>query len=168
MTNLNYLFSHSFGFIGRNLGISLGGSVFGNMMKVNLHKYAPSLPAEAIVAIQNNAGAVWTSVPDDLRPGVLKAYTKTLGLVFLIGVPAAVIALIGALVMEDVKMEMGHGAPPAQGKKDVEATPGSETPVREVEVEENEREEKEVDEKKSVEEASTAVPSLNGRPSETA
>lgn len=111
--------SYSFGFIGRNLGISLGGSVFGNMIQVNLHKYAPGLPSSFLSAIQNNADAVYTVVPEQYRPQVLKAYVKTLSAVFLIGVPASIIALAGSLIMEDVKMELNH-APKASGAKDVE------------------------------------------------
>ena len=53
-----------FGFVGRNLGISLAGSVFGNMLQVNLHHYAPGLPAQLVAAVQNNAGAVYSAVPE--------------------------------------------------------------------------------------------------------
>lgn len=53
-----------FGFVGRNLGISLAGSVFGNMLKVNLQKYAPGLSDQLVTAVQNNAGAVYSAVPD--------------------------------------------------------------------------------------------------------
>ena len=53
-----------FGFVGRNLGISLAGSVFGNMLLVNLHKYAPGLPPGLVAAVQNNAGAVYSAVPE--------------------------------------------------------------------------------------------------------
>ena len=44
--------------------MSLAGSVFGNMLQVNLRKYAPGLSAELVTAIQNTAGAVFTDVPE--------------------------------------------------------------------------------------------------------
>ncbi|KAF8317979.1 MFS general substrate transporter [Clavulina sp. PMI_390] len=108
------------GFIGRLYGIGIGGSVFENMIPVNITKYAPTLSPEITTQVRDNALAVWTSVPDDLRPAVLEAYTKTLGAVYLIGVPWAAIALIAALFLGNIKMDMrlSHGrAPPA----DVEA-----------------------------------------------
>ncbi|KAF8316148.1 MFS general substrate transporter [Clavulina sp. PMI_390] len=122
-----------FGFVGRNIGVSLAGSVFGNMLKVNLSKYAPDLEPVFIVDLQNNANAVWTTIPPDLRSSVLTAYTKTLSAVFLIGVPSGVIALGGALIMRDVKMDMGRRQGAGQGgreptkeiKKDTEALGGS-------------------------------------------
>ncbi|KAF8304793.1 MFS general substrate transporter [Clavulina sp. PMI_390] len=116
-----------FGFIGRNVGISLAGSVFGNMLQKNILKYAPSLSADLVKSIQANANAVWTDVPDALRPAVLTAYTKTLSYVFIIGVPASIIALVGALAMRNIKMDMSHGGPqlPAKEtpKNDIEAAP---------------------------------------------
>ena len=48
-----------------------------------------------------------------LRPPVLKAYMKTLSAVFVIGIPASAIALVGALVMGNYKMDMSQGAPVA-------------------------------------------------------
>lgn len=51
------------GFAGRIIGISLAGSVFQNMIKVNLHKYASDLPIQYMEAIVNSASAVWTTVP---------------------------------------------------------------------------------------------------------
>lgn len=52
---------------------------------------------------------------------------KTLSAVFLIGVPTSVVALLGALYMRDVKMDMSHGAPTPAGAQtakpqDVEAS----------------------------------------------
>ena len=75
------------------------------MIQVNLHKYAPQLPEELVSAVVNSAIAVWTVVPDELRPGVLKAYTETLRLVYVIGVPAAGLALAGALLIRNSKMQ---------------------------------------------------------------
>lgn len=52
------------GFAGRIVGISLAGSVFENMIQVNLARYAPDLPSSLVAAVINNAGAVWTIVPE--------------------------------------------------------------------------------------------------------
>ncbi|KAF8308091.1 MFS general substrate transporter [Clavulina sp. PMI_390] len=117
-----------FGFVGRNLGISLAGSVFGNMLRKNILKHAPTISPGVLAAVEANANAVWTSVPDDLRPAVLTGYTDTLSSVFLIGVPGSVIALVAALCMRNIKMDMSHGGQQPTTKeapkKDVEASVG--------------------------------------------
>ena len=121
------------------------------MLKVNLHKYAPGLPEQLVTAVQNNAGAVYSAVPDvcpftvillafspyitdfahlwyqALRPQVLKAYMKTLSAVFVIGVPCSALAIVGALFMDTTKMDMSHGAPTAVAAKPADIEQGSTT-----------------------------------------
>lgn len=71
---------------------------------------------------------------------------KTLSAVFLIGVPTSVVALLGALYMRDVKMDMSHGAPAPAGAaakpQDVEASAAG-TEVTDVE-RDGEKEERDV------------------------
>ncbi|ORX34479.1 major facilitator superfamily domain-containing protein [Kockovaella imperatae] len=93
------------GFAGRILGISLAGSVFENTIQTNLHKYVPDLPQQLVYAVVNSAEAVWTVIPDQLRPNVLVAYTHSLRNVYIMGVPFAVIGFFGALVIRDDKMQ---------------------------------------------------------------
>lgn len=64
----------------------------------------PGITPEIISALVNDATAVWTYVPDDLREPVLIAYTKTLSQVYIIGLPLSIIALVGAFVMKNDKM----------------------------------------------------------------
>lgn len=92
------------GFAGRIVGISLGGSVFENMIQVNLHKYVPALPAGLVQAVTSDASAVWTVVPEIFRNDVLHAYTETLRVVYLIGLPMAILGLIGGLFIRNGKM----------------------------------------------------------------
>lgn len=58
------LTSMTVGFAGRVVGISLAGSVFGNMLQVYLGKYAPSLPPQYLEAVINSPAAVWDTVPE--------------------------------------------------------------------------------------------------------
>lgn len=83
----------------------MAGSVFQNMLKRNLHKYAPEASEEIVTAVVNSADAVWKYVPDDLRPSVLVAYTETLRLVYILGLPFAVLAIGGGLLMKNSKMQ---------------------------------------------------------------
>ena len=102
------------GFLGRLAGISIAGSVFENMIQVNIHTYAPHVPEGITVAVMNAADAVWTVVPPSDRPAIIDAYVKTLNYVFLIGVPAGGLAFVAALAMPVLKMDFSqHGG----GKK---------------------------------------------------
>lgn len=82
----------------------MSGSVFENMIQRHLKAMVPGISEEIISAVVNDATAVWTSVPEDLREPVLRAYTKTLSQVFIIGLPLSILALVGALVMKNDKM----------------------------------------------------------------
>ncbi|KAK8846841.1 hypothetical protein IAR55_005929 [Kwoniella newhampshirensis] len=92
------------GFAGRIFALSLGGSVFENMIQKNIRAAVPGISDAVVMAVVNDASAVWTAVPDDLRPPILEAYAKSLSQVFVIGVPLAVIAFGGALLMKNDKM----------------------------------------------------------------
>jgi hypothetical protein len=54
---------NSSSFVGRLLGIGITGSVFENMIPVNIRKYAPSLSEVLIKQVQDNANAVWHIIP---------------------------------------------------------------------------------------------------------
>lgn len=92
------------GFAGRIIGLSLAGSVFENMIKVNLHKYVPELPEEIVHAMSADATTLWTAVPEALRPATLHAYSQTVKLTFLIGVPGSILAVLGGLIVRNDKM----------------------------------------------------------------
>jgi MFS family permease len=103
------------GFMGRIIGISLGGSVFENMIQVNLHKYAPTLPPSLVHAVVSNAAAIWTQVPESFRPDVLYAYTETIRVVYLIGLPMAILGMLGGLMIKNGKMPRKDDAPIGPG-----------------------------------------------------
>ncbi|ODN80391.1 hypothetical protein L202_02642 [Cryptococcus amylolentus CBS 6039] len=92
------------GFAGRIVALSMGGSVFENMLQRHIASSVPTLDPSLLAAVINDASAVWTVVPDDLRVPVLEAYTKTLSQVFVIGLPLSLIAFGGALVMRNDRM----------------------------------------------------------------
>ncbi|KAK4687774.1 MFS transporter, DHA2 family, glioxin efflux transporter, partial [Tremellales sp. Uapishka_1] len=93
------------GFAGRILGISLGGAIFENQIQTNIRKYASDLPAQYVNAVVQDANAVWDTVPDQYRHNVLIAYTKTLSQVYIIGLPMAILAIIGGLCIKNSKMQ---------------------------------------------------------------
>lgn len=107
-----------FGFTGRIVGISLAGSVFQNTIRQNLDKYAPDLPKDLQTAIASSADAVWTVVPEALRPQVLDAYARTIANVFIIGVPFGIIAVAGSFVIENKRYDLKTPVK-TDGSKDV-------------------------------------------------
>ncbi|KAK8846517.1 hypothetical protein IAR55_005603 [Kwoniella newhampshirensis] len=92
------------GFVGRIIGLSVGGSVFENMLQRNLRDRVPGITLDMIAAIVSDATAVWKVVPENMRGPVLNAYTKTVSEVYIIGVPLGIIGLAGALIMKNGKM----------------------------------------------------------------
>ncbi|KAL1405301.1 hypothetical protein Q8F55_008928 [Vanrija albida] len=122
------------GFAGRIIGISLGGSVFENMIQRNLHAHVPQLPEGLLRAVVNDATAVWTQLPEPLRVPVLVEYQKTLAIVYIIGVPLAVLGIASALIMKNDKLpdaaetkaqDEAAKARAAEAKGDVEAAAGA-------------------------------------------
>ncbi|WVQ84184.1 hypothetical protein IAT38_006334 [Cryptococcus sp. DSM 104549] len=92
------------GYAGRILALSLGGAVFENMIQRNLRSSIPGVSEQIIFAVVNDVTAVWTTVPEDLRVPVLRAYTKSLSQVFVIALPLAIIALGGAFLVRNDRM----------------------------------------------------------------
>jgi hypothetical protein len=114
------------------------------MLQVNLAKYSPQTPEAIVKIIISSATAVWESVPDDLRPSVLKAYTETLSQVYIIGLPFSILGLIGAICMKNSKMQTKAEETAAiQAMKDKQAGAGVEggggTAKQIVDAEEEER-----------------------------
>ncbi|WVQ71499.1 hypothetical protein IAR50_001037 [Cryptococcus sp. DSM 104548] len=116
------------GFAGRIIGLNTAQSVFENMIQNNLNHDVPGIPYSTVQLIINDAGAVWTApqITDDMRPAVLKAYGKTVSEVFMICVPMACFALVGAFWMKDERMggmeeeEEEEGVVAVVGEGDVE------------------------------------------------
>lgn len=75
------------------------------MLQVYLAKYAPDLPPQYLEAVVNSPAAVWDIVPEIYREQCLIAYTETLRAVYIIGVPCAILAFCGALVIRNSKMQ---------------------------------------------------------------
>lgn len=126
------------GFAGRIIGISLGGSVFENMIQRNLRTHVPQLPEQLVLAVVNDATAVW-KLPEALQRPVLVQYQDTLSIVYIIGVPFAILGFFAALCMKNDKLpskaetqaqnaaaKERAAAKAAEAKGDVEAAAGAE------------------------------------------
>jgi len=102
------------GNIGRLIGISAAGSVFENMLQVNIHKYAPDIPQYLIIAMMKSADALWKVVPPSDQSTVLHAYVRTLEVVFLVGLFTGGLGLVAALFMPKSRMDLSGERPQTQ------------------------------------------------------
>ncbi|KDQ17239.1 hypothetical protein BOTBODRAFT_105781 [Botryobasidium botryosum FD-172 SS1] len=83
--------------MGGVIGITLAGTVFNNELASGLAQYAPQVPPGPV---RDSVSAIYSSVSADLRPGVIRAYVRALQRTYLIGVPAGIIAFLGALMIK--------------------------------------------------------------------
>ncbi|KAF7360634.1 Major facilitator transporter-like protein [Mycena venus] len=68
--------------------------------------------------------AIYTDLPVEMIPGVVRAYTESLRIVFVLGVPVAGIALLAAMFIRNIRIV--RSAPPIEGKAE-EAERGAQT-----------------------------------------
>ncbi|KAF7323491.1 Major facilitator superfamily protein [Mycena chlorophos] len=87
-------------FFGGAVGLSVAEAVLSTTLARNLARYAPQAPA---LVVEESPEAIY-ALPAGLIPGVVKAYAKSLDTVFLVGVPIALIALVLAFCISDLKI----------------------------------------------------------------
>ncbi|KAJ7247006.1 MFS general substrate transporter [Mycena rebaudengoi] len=93
----------SFGqFLGGMVGVGVGEPVFAFGLTKYLARYAPDAPAEII---KNAPTAIYSELPAQLVPHVVRAYVDSLRVVFLVGVPAAGFGLLAVLFISNIKIE---------------------------------------------------------------
>ncbi|KZP21415.1 transporter [Athelia psychrophila] len=93
----------SFGqFFGGTIGLGVAEPVFSSLLTQNLLKYAPDAPA---MIVKESPVNIYTDIPAELIPGVVLAYCDSLKVVFIIGVPIAILGLISSLFIKNIKIE---------------------------------------------------------------
>ncbi|KAJ7262074.1 ABC transporter [Mycena rebaudengoi] len=109
-------------FLGGTLGLGVAEPVFATELGKFLIKYAPNAPD---VIVKESPAAIYTQLPPEMIQGVVRAYTESLRIVFVLGVPVAGLALICALFIKNiriVKTAPPGAAVPATGEKETGAT----------------------------------------------
>ncbi|KAJ7052196.1 ABC transporter [Mycena amicta] len=106
----------SFGqFLGGTIGLGVAEPVFASELTKFLAKYAPEAPAEVV---RQSPTAIYTALPAEMIPGVVRSYTEALRIVFVVGVPVAGLALIASMFIKNLKIERGvPAAKPVEGEK---------------------------------------------------
>ncbi|KAF7303418.1 Major facilitator transporter-like protein [Mycena indigotica] len=100
-------------FLGGTLGLGIAEPVFASELSRYLLRYAPEAPEHVV---KQSPTAIWTSLAPEMIPGVVKSYTQSLRVVFVIGVPVAGLGLIAALLIKNLKIEKPD-SPKAAGKE---------------------------------------------------
>ncbi|KAF7303146.1 Major facilitator transporter-like protein [Mycena kentingensis (nom. inval.)] len=86
-------------FFGGTIGLE---PVFATELGKFLLKYAPEAPAEIV---RESPTAIYDVLPEDMLLGVVRSYTESLRIVFILGVPIAGLALITSLFIKNLKIE---------------------------------------------------------------
>ncbi|KAK7013189.1 major facilitator transporter-like protein, partial [Favolaschia claudopus] len=89
-------------FLGGTIGLGVAEPVFASELGKFLLKYAPDAPAEIV---KESPTAIYDALPPDMIPGVVKSYTESLRIVFVLGVPVAGLALLTATMIKNIKIE---------------------------------------------------------------
>jgi len=97
--------------LGGIIGISVSGTIFGNQLSSNIAKYAPDLSPSVADAVRQSVKAIYTLQGQD-KANVVKAYSDSLGHVFIIGIPAGLLASLAGCLIRNFnlkKMKVQHG-----------------------------------------------------------
>ncbi|KAJ7735513.1 transporter [Mycena metata] len=89
-------------FLGGTLGLGVAEPVFASELTKYLLQYAPSAPA---AVVRESPTAIYTALSKDMIPGVVEAYTHSLKIVFVLGVPVAGLALVAAGFIKNIRIE---------------------------------------------------------------
>ncbi|KAF7364979.1 Major facilitator transporter-like protein [Mycena venus] len=99
-------------FFGGTVGLGVAEPVFATELSKFLLKYAPEAPA---LVVKESPTAIYTALPAEMIPGVVRSYTEALRIVFVLGVPVAGLALLSSLFIKNIKIEKTE--PPASTNK---------------------------------------------------
>jgi hypothetical protein len=83
-SNLTDVSSFLLKFLGGTVGLGVAEPVFASELSKYLRQYAPHAPA---TIVKESPTAIYTKIAADLIPGVVRSYTESLKIVFLVGVP---------------------------------------------------------------------------------
>ncbi|OQE30844.1 hypothetical protein PENFLA_c002G07449 [Penicillium flavigenum] len=89
-------------FLGGTIGLAIAEATFSSELARNLRKYAPDAP---FAVIEQSPLSIYTAVPEALVPKVVRAYVKSLSIVYIIGVPANVLSLAFALFISNINIK---------------------------------------------------------------
>lgn len=104
-------------FLGGTVGLAVAEAAFSSRLSSNLQTYAPGVNEAVIEQTPTN---IYTAIAASEIPAVIKAYCLSLNIVFILGVPFAVLSLMLAFGIKNVSIKPADAPKPAavDGKKD--------------------------------------------------
>ncbi|KAJ7120201.1 major facilitator superfamily domain-containing protein [Mycena epipterygia] len=97
----------SFGqFLGGTIGLGVAEPVFSSELTKYLLQYAPEAPSEIV---RESPTAIYSALPAEMIPGVVRSYTEALRIVFVLGVPVAGLALVAAFMIQNIRIVKTEG-----------------------------------------------------------
>ncbi|KAJ7084682.1 hypothetical protein C8R44DRAFT_894122 [Mycena epipterygia] len=99
-------------FLGGTLAPGVAEPVFASQLSKYLRQYARDVP---LFVVQQSPTSIYTALPAEMVLGVVHAYTASLKIVFLIGVPVAFLALVSTAFINNLRIL--QAAPPTAKKK---------------------------------------------------
>ncbi|RDB25788.1 Efflux pump roqT [Hypsizygus marmoreus] len=96
--------------ISSSIGLAVSGAVFASQLKAQIRNLGNDLPDDVVQAVLSSVKAIF-GLPPEEKALATKAYIVAVRHVFLVGVPAAVLASISALLVTHRKITIsGRGA----------------------------------------------------------
>ncbi|KAJ7339924.1 ABC transporter [Mycena albidolilacea] len=101
-------------FLGGTLGLAIAEPVLASELGKYLLRFAPEAPS---AVVRQTPTAIYTDLPQGMIAGVVRAYTESLRVVFVLGVPVAGLALVAAVFVENLRIQktVGRGDPEKGG-----------------------------------------------------
>ncbi|KAF7298821.1 Major facilitator superfamily protein [Mycena indigotica] len=95
-----------FQLLGGTIGLAVATPVLSSTLSTNINTNAPAAPADIVSIIRDSPTSIYTDqrVPSALIPGIVRAYTGSLKVVFVLGVPVAGLALLSAMFMHRIRI----------------------------------------------------------------
>jgi MFS family permease len=87
--------------LGGTLGLGIAEPVFASELGKALLRYAPAAPA---AIVRQSPTAIYTNLPAELIPLVVKSYITALRTVFVLGVPVAGLALLSSQFIQNIRI----------------------------------------------------------------
>jgi len=86
--------------VGSVLAVAVSGTIFSNVLRSGLAKYAPLLSEDMVKQVVESVTAI-PKVPPDEMSGVLEAYSRSLGYVLMLGIPLGILGSMSAFLMKN-------------------------------------------------------------------
>ncbi|GAA5971978.1 hypothetical protein JCM11641_002440, partial [Rhodosporidiobolus odoratus] len=100
-------------FLGGTISLAIGQAALSTQLAKNFAKYAPNAP---LSVIKESPLAIW-DLPKEEIASAVKAYVMSLKIVFVIGVPFYILAIISALGIKNISIKKADDGKKQKGEK---------------------------------------------------